>query len=170
MLDLARARLQAEGESIDEYMLSMIEMKPEAEEEEETEQKEEPEAATTAATAAPSSTTPSPSAPASLPPSSAASSSCVASSSSSSSFSSSSSSVCPCPGDCLVVRLWHSAVFLGARETANGDPGALCKDWHFAPRTAEFRHLLTMEQTDAIMQAEEDRVTKGHTKGGPAER
>ena len=60
-----------------------------------------------------------------------------------------------CGGDCLVVRLWHAAVFLGARETALGNPGAKCRDWHFSPSDGAFRHQLALEDTDAIMEAQE---------------
>jgi hypothetical protein len=54
-----------------------------------------------------------------------------------------------------VVRLWHAAVFLGARETALGNPGAKCRDWHFSPSDGAFRHQLSLEDTDAIMEAQE---------------
>lgn len=65
------------------------------------------------------------------------------------------SSASVCGGDCLVVRLWHAAVFLGARETALGNPGAKCRDLHFAPADGAFRHQLALEDTDAIMEAQE---------------
>jgi hypothetical protein len=64
-----------------------------------------------------------------------------------------------CDGTCLVVRLWHMDVFVGARESARGDPGAYCRDIHFAPQLADtgaavFRHQISMADTDAIMEAE----------------
>ncbi len=56
-----------------------------------------------------------------------------------------------CSGDCLVVRLWHMNVFIGARESATGDPGAQCRDVHFHPTTATPRHVLTLADTDALI-------------------
>jgi hypothetical protein len=74
-----------------------------------------------------------------------------------------------CPGDCLVVRLWHMDVFLGARESARGDPGARCRDVHCHPFSraiatadadntvvAVVRHVLRMEDTDALMEEQEE--------------
>ena len=57
-----------------------------------------------------------------------------------------------CRGGCLVLRLWPSAVFEGARESAQGNPGAKCRDVHFDPRTAQLRHVTALEETDRIME------------------
>jgi hypothetical protein len=67
-----------------------------------------------------------------------------------------------CPGDCLVVRLWHMDVFLGARESARGDPGARCRDVHCHPGPTAVdpvvRHVLRMEDTDALMEEQEEEL------------
>lgn len=65
--------------------------------------------------------------------------------------SSPSASSSPCDGTCLVVRLWPVCVFLGARETATGNPGANCRDYHFDQRNGQFRHQLKIEETDDIL-------------------
>jgi hypothetical protein len=63
-----------------------------------------------------------------------------------------------CAGDCLVLRLWHMDVFVGARESARGDPGSSCRDWHYGAKDAEFRHEMTLEQTDGILQKKEEQA------------
>lgn len=62
-----------------------------------------------------------------------------------------------CPGTCLVARLLPTSVFDGARESALGNPGAGCRDWHFDRRTGRFAHACDMEQTDAIEQQQQQR-------------
>lgn len=125
VLTEVRRRVQAGDEQLEDYCVSLLEMQGEADSHSNSD-------AGSAAAAANSDAQPTPAA-----------------------ASTSSSPASVCGGDCLVVRLWHAAVFLGARETALGNPGAKCRDWHFSPSDAAFRHQLSLEDTDAIMEAQE---------------
>jgi cobalamin biosynthesis Mg chelatase CobN len=50
----------------------------------------------------------------------------------------------------LVCRIWHINVFLGARESAVGDPGERCRDYHFGhdDKHAILLGRCTLEDTD----------------------
>lgn len=146
-LDAARARLQLTREQAEEFCVSVMDMGGEGSKEEEEQQRaheerkaEEDAPAAVAASAAADGSVPSASPPLPI---------CVPRS-------------C-CDGSCLVLRLWHMDVFVGARESARGDPGAYCRDLHFAPRLSGegseakvmFRHQLSLADTDAIMEEDE---------------
>lgn len=62
------------------------------------------------------------------------------------------SSPSSCIGTCFVVRLWPLSVFLGARESAKGDPGEGCRDWHYNRTNGAFVHEMKIEDTDRMME------------------
>lgn len=44
----------------------------------------------------------------------------------------------------IVCRLWHVNAFLGARETALGNPGEKCKNMYFDAKTGKFLRVAAM--------------------------
>lgn len=138
MLLQARQHVAESGQDVAEFAVSIIDMREAAGDAATADASDEQADTPTSAAAAPS-------AAASPAAAAAAALSAAASPSSPSSVGS------VCSGRCVVVRLWHEAVFQGARESARGDPGALCRDLHFDPLNALYLHQTSLAQTDQML-------------------